>query len=235
MPAPKAKRPAKPTVFLSHSSTNRRELLALKRLLDNRAGGLIDFFLSSDDDSIAHGTIWPAEVRAALDRMTLMLIFASAEALKSGWTYFEAGYGLHKLGSAKIYCLPGTDKATLPSPFNIIQNRNLHSARDLSLLIKQINEEIGAKVNEVVEASEYDQIFKRVNVGQVSIAPRLENLLESVVVTTYGPSNSMDVFSGVCSTRGLPIISQGNEFAPERQVQSSTGVRPCLKTLKSHI
>lgn len=57
------RRPTKPTVFLSHSSTNRRELLALKRLLDERAGGMIEFFLSSDDDSIAHGTIWPAEER----------------------------------------------------------------------------------------------------------------------------------------------------------------------------
>src|ERR1044071_614928 len=94
----KVRRPDKPTVFLSHSSANRRELLGLKRLLDERAGGLIDFFLSSDDDSIAHGTIWPEEVRTALDRMSLMLIFVSSEALKSGWTYFEAGYGLHKLG-----------------------------------------------------------------------------------------------------------------------------------------
>ena len=82
----KLKRPIKPTVSLSHSSTNRRELLILKRLLDDRAGGLIEFFLSSDDESIAHGTIWPAEVRAALDRMSLMLIFVSSEALTSGWT-----------------------------------------------------------------------------------------------------------------------------------------------------
>ncbi len=105
-----------PTVFLSHSSTSRRELIGLKRLLDERAGGMIEFFLSTDDDSIAHGTIWPAEVRAALDTMSLMVIFVSSEALKSGWTYFEAGYGLHKLGTANIYCLPGTDKAVLPSP-----------------------------------------------------------------------------------------------------------------------
>src|ERR1022692_3483108 len=137
MSASRSKQPPKPTVFLSHCSSNRRELLALKRLLDGRAGGLIEFFLSSDDDSITHGTIWPAEVRAALDRMSLMLIFVSTEALKSGWIYFEAGFGFHKLGSAKIYCLPGADKGSLPSPFNILQTRNLHSHRDISLLIKQ--------------------------------------------------------------------------------------------------
>jgi hypothetical protein len=79
----KIKRPVKPTVFLSHSSSNRRELLGLKRLLDERSGGLIEFFLSSDDDSIAHGTIWPAEVRAALDRMYQLNII-SLPAKQSG-------------------------------------------------------------------------------------------------------------------------------------------------------
>src|ERR1022692_627560 len=150
MSASRSKQPPKPTVFLSHCSSNRRELLALKRLLDGRAGGLIEFFLSSDDDSIAHGTIWPAEVRAALDRMSLMLIFVSVDALKSGWTYFEAGYGLHKLNTANIYCLPGADKAALPSPFNILQNRNLHSAREMNLLVQQINERFSSTLLESV-------------------------------------------------------------------------------------
>src|SRR4051794_11024211 len=99
----KPKLTSKPTVFLSHSSRNRRELLALKSFLDGRAGGMIEFFLSSDDESISPGTIWPEEVRNALDRMKLMLIFASPDALKSQWTYFEAGYGLKTLGAATIY------------------------------------------------------------------------------------------------------------------------------------
>jgi len=173
----KLKRPIKPTVSLSHSSTNRRELLILKRLLDDRAGGLIEFFLSSDDESIAHGTIWPAEVRAALDRMSLMLIFVSSEALTSGWTYFEAGYGLHKLGAANIYCLPGIDKASLPRPFDIIQNRNLHSAREVALLVRQINEILGGRMVEVVTKEEFDQIFKKPVIGRVEIEPGFDRLV----------------------------------------------------------
>lgn len=198
-----AKIPAKPIVFLSHSSSNRRELLGLKRLLDERAGGLIDFFLSSDDDSIAHGKIWPEEVRAALDRMSLMLIFVSTEALKSGWTYFEAGFGLHKLGSAKIYCLPGTEKGALPSPFNMLQNRNLHVARDISLLIKQCNEELGAKLQESVSRDEFERIFKKPLMVQLETSPSFERLVRTLVVPIIGPPNSGEIFSEVCKKRGL--------------------------------
>ena len=178
-------------------------MLGLKRLLDGRAGGLIDFFLSSDDDSIAHGTIWPAEVKAALDRMSLMLIFVSPEALKSGWTYFEAGYGLHKLQSAKIYCLPGIDKGALPPPFNILQNRNLHSIRDIGLLIKQANEELDASLKESVSKEEFDQIFKKPSAMEVNRGPSLERLVNEVTVSILGPSNSAEIFSDVCQKRGL--------------------------------
>jgi hypothetical protein len=209
----------------------------LKRLLDERAGGMIEFFLSSDDDSIAHGTIWPAEVRAALDRMSLMLIFVSSEALKHGWTYFEAGYGLHKLGTANIYCLPGTDKAALPSPFNILQNRNLHSAREVALLVRQVNETLGGKMDESVSKEAFDRVFKRRSLGRVQIGPPFEQLVESVTVTTVGPHDSLNIFSRICRKHGYPVSTvEGARWNAEERC--STGVRiaigsPGLKELLS--
>jgi hypothetical protein len=212
-------------VFLSHCSTNRRELLALKRLLDERAGGMIEFFLSSDDNSIAHGTIWPAEVRAALDRMSLMLIFVSSEALKSGWTYFEAGYGLHKLKTANIYCLPGTDKGALPSPFDILQNRNLHSGREVALLIQQVNETLGGRMDEAVSKEAFDRIFKKPSIGRVESGPPFEQLAESLTVTTLGPHDSIDIFSRVCRERGFPVSKLDDVGWPPAEQRCSTGLR----------
>lgn len=231
---PKAKRSTKPTIFLSHSSTNRRELLALKRLLDERAGGMIEFFLSSDNDSIAHGTIWPSEVRAALDRMSLMVIFVSSEALKSGWTYFEAGYGLHKLKTANIYCLPGTDKAALPSPFNILQNRNLHSTRDIALLIRQVNETLGGKMDESISKEAFDRIFKRPSLGQVEAGPPFEQLVELVTVTTVGPHNSIDIFSHVCREHGFPVSAVEPRRWSTKVERCSTGVRIAVEPPEQH-
>ncbi len=225
MATAKAKRPAKPTVFLSHSSANRRELLALKRLLDERSGGSIDFFLSSDDDSIPHGTIWDAEVKEALDRMSLMLIFVSPEALKSGWTYFEAGYGLHKLGQANIYCLPGTERAKLPSPFDRIQNRNLHSARELGLLVRQINEHLELRLNEGVTKDDYDRIFKKPTLGIVQTGPGFEELVECVTVKALGPPDSINAFSRRCRALGLPVSTVSTDVWDDFEKRCSTGVR----------
>lgn len=225
----RSKRLTKPTVFLSHSSNNRRELLALKRLLDERAGGMIDFFLSSDEDSISHGTIWPAEVRAALDRMTLMLVFVSAEALKSGWTYFEAGYGLHKLGAANIYCLPGTSKASLPSPFNILQNRNLHTARDMGLLIRQLNEVLGGRMSDEVARDEFERIFRKPMLGEIDVGPRFSELVSSVVVTTMGAGNGMSIFRDVCEKLGFPVSSVELSDNSHNDELGSTGVRISIK------
>lgn len=219
-----AKRPAKPTVFLSHSSKNRRELIALKSLLDDRAGGLIEFFLSSDEESIAHGTIWPVEVREALDRMSLMLIFVSPDALKSGWTYFEAGYGLHKLDVANIYCLPGIDKATLPPPFNILQNRNLHSARDLTSLIREVNKSLEARMNENVSKSDFDRLFKKPSLNQVETGPPLDQMVEYVSLKTTGPHGSMEIFCRVCREHNFPVSDKKDRYWSNTNEKYSTGV-----------
>ena len=216
--------------------------MGLKRLLDERAGGLIDFFLSSDDDSIAHGTIWPEEVRNALDCMTLMLIFVSSEALKSGWTYFEAGYGLHKLGSAKIYCLPGTNKGSLPSPFNILQNRNLYSPRDISLLIKQCNEELSASLKENVSQQEFDRIFKKPLILQLETTPSFERLVKRVSLSVQGPVNSAEILSKVCNKKGFAVSpnTSRQRWSNVEDAFITTGVRldilsPDLEELREEI
>ena len=200
----KTKLPPKPTIFLSHSSRNHRELLALQRLLNERAADSIEFFLSSDDHSIPHGTIWSAEVKEALDRMTFMLVFASIESLESSWTYFEAGYGLNKLRAVHIYCLPGTQKDKLPPPFNLLQNRNLHSAHDLKLLIQQINGALDRKLNDSVTKQDFDSIFAKKSVVRVKTGPSFQDLVKAVIVKATGPGDSMEIFSRVCVRLSTP-------------------------------
>ncbi len=72
----------KPIVFLSHSSKNKRELTALKQLLDRKAVGFIDFFLSSDGESIPLGTNWVQRLNEALKKTKLMFVFVSRDALQ---------------------------------------------------------------------------------------------------------------------------------------------------------
>lgn len=220
----KPARGSKPTVFLSHSSQNRRELLALKTFLSERSGGMIEYFLSSDDVSIAHGKIWPSEIGKALIRMKLMFVFVSPDALKAPWTYFEAGFGLSETGTANIYCLPGTQKGSLPSPFSILQARNLHSARELSLLIRQVNERLGASLDENVTRQEFDRIFKKPALGMVETGPRLDELVELIVLQVAGPADSEELFKASCKTLNHQVsVADGDHYSQNEWC--STGVR----------
>jgi len=210
MPAKKKTRAqSKPLVFLSHSSSDRRPLVELKRFLDDRAGGCLGFFLSSDDESIAPGTVWPTEVRNALDHMNLMLIFASDAALKSGWTYFEAGYGLCRTEAASVYCLPGQDRGKLPPPFNVLQNRNLHSARDLGLLIKHINDVLDVRLNETVSPKEFEKIFRRSAAIDVRSSIGIAEVVASIHAFAEMKPGSAEAFARTCNTHQLTCTIRG--------------------------
>jgi hypothetical protein len=61
----------KPIVFLSHSSRDSQALNRLKVALEEKTHGTIDFFLSSDGESIPFGRNWVAAIQQALDRAHL--------------------------------------------------------------------------------------------------------------------------------------------------------------------
>src|SRR4030095_6014234 len=82
----------KPIVFLSHSSTDKAAMAKLKALLDGRAAGCLDIFLSSDGESIRFGRNWIARISESLDNAKLMFACLTAESASSRWIHFEAGH-----------------------------------------------------------------------------------------------------------------------------------------------
>jgi hypothetical protein len=73
----------KPIVFLSHSSLDKAPLAALKKMLDERAAGGLNFFLSSDGESIRFGRNWVVSISDALAKAELMFVFLSAHSADS--------------------------------------------------------------------------------------------------------------------------------------------------------
>jgi hypothetical protein len=202
MPVRKSASTQKPLVFLSHSSANRRELRHLKDFLNLRAAGMVDFFLSSDDESIRPGRLWSNEVKDALDRMRLILIFASKEALESPWTFFEAGYGLCATESATVYCLKGCAKDTLSSPFSELQNRNLHSASDLRLLIEHCNKVIGSSMSVHVTKTDFEKIFPLPLKTGAKAPPSLPMVVEKIQLQCDASPSSIGLFIEACEFQG---------------------------------
>jgi hypothetical protein len=59
--------------------------MALKDLLDRKTVGFLNFFLSSDGQSILLGENWVHRLNEALKTTKLMFVFVSKEALQSEW------------------------------------------------------------------------------------------------------------------------------------------------------
>ena len=87
---------SKPTVFFSHSSKDKEQILAIRDKLDKATSGVIDIFLSSDGQSIPFGTNWVHRVEQGLKDATIMFVFATENSIRSGWIYFEAGFAYSK-------------------------------------------------------------------------------------------------------------------------------------------
>lgn len=209
---------------------------ALKDFLNKRAAGMVQFFLSSDDESIRPGTLWSNEVKEALDRMKLILIFASKEAMESPWTFFEAGYGLAMTTKASVYCLHGCSKESLVSPFSLLQNRNLHSAANLSLLIKHCNEELGSTMDEEVTKTEFEKIFAPRLKPKKSNVPPFEKLVESIEIYCTASCDAAQAFREACEVSGHQAVEVTNwEFYDVKENPSLASVRADLKKLESKV
>ena len=66
---------AKNIVFLSHSSRDKKWLVPFKKALEEKTNGTIQFFLSSDGQSIPVGYNWVASIQHSLDEAKLAFVF----------------------------------------------------------------------------------------------------------------------------------------------------------------
>lgn len=130
---------SKPTIFFSHSSSDKDILLKLKELFCDKTGGTIDVFLSSDGQSIPLGKNWVHRVEEALNEAKIMIVFLTPNSLRSSWIYFEAGY----VYSKDIRVIPvgflGADISSVAPPLSLLQGFNIVNKDGLDNLISLAN------------------------------------------------------------------------------------------------
>ena len=149
----------KPIVFLSHSSKDSKTLNRLKSALEKKTHGTIDFFLSSDGESIPFGRNWVAAIQRALERATLTFVFLSPQSVGSGWVHFESGFVFGKGIKVIPLAMPGLDLSKVPPPLNLLQGFNLHSHATLNNVIEVLNREFKTRHDSLFSADEYGEIF----------------------------------------------------------------------------
>jgi hypothetical protein len=149
----------KPIIFLSHSSADREQLSVLKTVLDKRAAGSLDFFLSSDGQSIRFGHNWVVSVSDALFNTKLMFVFLSPQSANSKWIHFEAGCAHAKSVRVVPVCLPGMTLDLVAPPLSLLQGFNLHSHEALANLARIGNDVFEMKIEEVFQPEDFRRVF----------------------------------------------------------------------------
>jgi hypothetical protein len=153
----------KPIVFFSHSSKDEKSLRALRHLIEEKTGGAIIIFLSSDGQSIPFGRNWVHKVEEALSNSSLMFVFVSPNSLSSNWIYFETGYAY----SRGIKVVPvgfGVDLNEINPPLSLLQGFNLDKVDALGNIVASINETYETKFNSVFSQKEFYKILSNENI-----------------------------------------------------------------------
>jgi hypothetical protein len=128
-------------VFLSHSSKDKKQLVPFKKALEEKTNGTIQFFLSSDGQSIPLGHNWVASVEHSLDEAKLAFLLLTANSIDSTWVAFEAGFMHAKKIRVIPVALPGIELSQVPPPIGLLQGFNMHSHETMNNFFEILNHE----------------------------------------------------------------------------------------------
>lgn len=148
----------KPTIFFSHSSKDKQSLIVLKDLIEEKTGGTVNIFMSSDGQSIPFGSNWMYKIEEGLREAKIMFVFATPKSIDTGWIYFEAGYAYSK-GIEVIPIGINVDIGSIKPPISLLQGFNMISAESINNIIHIINK----KFSFSFKANFSEEEFNRMN------------------------------------------------------------------------
>lgn len=107
---------AVPIIFLSHSARDADIARRMKDLLAVHTRGEIEWWLSSDGQSIRGGKNWRREVETALRNCKIVFILFTARSSLSAWVQYEAGFADALEKEIIPMAMPGFDIDGIPGP-----------------------------------------------------------------------------------------------------------------------
>ncbi len=148
----------KPIVFISHITEEKELAIELKRLIEESFLGMLEVFVSSDEESITSGSRWLDNITEALKNCVIELILCSPESVKRPWINFEAGAGWIREISVIPLCHSGMEVSKLPIPLNLLQAVKISEIASLKLIFPVLASAIDAKCPKIT----FDDFVHRV-------------------------------------------------------------------------
>jgi TIR domain len=135
----------KPLLFISHIAEEKELAIAFKELVEGQFLGMLDVFVSSDEDSIAMGQRWLDNITLALKSCKIEIIICSPQSIRRPWINFEAGAGWVRDIPVIPLCHSGIEPSQLPMPLNLLQAAKAAEVSSLKLVFPVLASALGAK------------------------------------------------------------------------------------------
>lgn len=210
----------KPIVFLSHSSLDKAPLVELKKLLDTRAAGSLNFFLSSDGESIRFGRNWVVRISDALAQAKLMFVFLSPQSAESKWVHFEAGCAYANDIQVVPVCLPGIDLNRISPPLSLLQGFNLHSHDAVANIARICNKVFDMKIIESFSREDFENVIAHTQMSGGGFFGDLLGAIDAIKLYRSGdvPSrdfNPIPILHALCHSTGTNCHSSTSGDLPD--------------------
>ena len=124
--------------FISHIADESSTATLLKAALGKDFLGLLDVFVSSDEESISAGDAWLDSISVALQEAHLMLILCSPASVRRPWVNFEAGAAWMRNIPIIPLCHAGLRPVDLPMPLSSRHGLSLSNQGDLRKLYSRV-------------------------------------------------------------------------------------------------
>lgn len=219
-------------------------LCVLKERLEQETRGTIDFFLSSDGESIPFGRNWVSSIQDALGRTKICFVFLTPNSTNSSWIYFETGYIYSKEIRVVPVGLPGVDLGKVPPPLGLLQGFNVNSHEGLNNILRILNDEFKTTFQGGFTSKDFDlflsgsthgvrSYFKEWGdyVDQISVRVSLksevsvgfEKILEGKGVEfSSTPLNGYGQPTTQITTYGVQLLYSSKSSAPSFYIQISS-------------
>lgn len=202
----------KPVIFFSHIHEEKELAILLSDTLKKSFLGMVDIFVSSDEDSIRLGDEWLERVFESLQSAVAAFVLCSSASVSRPWINFEAGAawirkrlaGKPKSGeSIQVVPICHTDMTpnALPLPLKLLKGIQVTDERALKGLVKFIADKLKSDEPTVDYKGLISEIekFERAYgcIGRIAGAVRTLCLLDPTAFrSVFGPGSTSKRIEG---------------------------------------
>src|SRR3989304_2142670 len=169
----------KPTLFISHATSDGEFAEAVKQEIDKVFANEINIFSTSSPGAIPAGNDWLSDIENRLNTAQAIIAIVTPVSIERPWLWFEIGatWLNGRKGDCRIYplCTQEINLSELPEPLSRLQALSLGRATDLKMLFEELIKQFGfGNINSFRASNITKRIpkYKNVKVKDVDLGER---------------------------------------------------------------